>query len=308
MPPEKRTPPEITWENIRPPYLDYHYFQGIDLYPFRPQATAFDMVNAYWLSEAATLAYAEEDFATPIFQGAGFTEIKFFSGNSTQCYVVSNDDFLILVFRGTEVRPRPDDPNFLNIIEDILTDADALLGPVDSGQVGKVHQGFKKALDEVWDRGENSLYKYIKNKDNGKRTLWFTGHSLGAALATLAAQRYGNGVRLYTYGSPRVGDMAFKNAFPLKNYRFVNDRDIVTRIPPRPLYQHVGECEFIDSHGSIHKDSDSCEEEKPDIQAKIESFIKSVDKRSTIVDSLIPEEILNHVPTLYSTYIWNNIP
>ena len=308
MPPEKRTPPEITWENIRPPYLDYHYFQGIDLYPFRPQATAFDMVNAYWLSEAATLAYAEEDFATPIFQGAGFTEIKFFSGNSTQCYVVSNADFLLLVFRGTEVRPRPGPTDYRNIIADLNADADTSLVPVDdSGQGGKVHQGFKKALDEVWEK--QGLMDYIRNKDNGKRTLWFTGHSLGAALATLAAQRYGNGVRLYTYGSPRVGDMAFKKAFLLKNYRFVNNSDIVTRIPPSWLqYQHVGECEFIDSHGSIHLDSDSCEEEKPDIQAKIESLIKSVDTRSTIVDALIPEEIENHVPYLYSTYIWNNIP
>jgi len=301
MPPVKRPLPEITWDNIAPPYLDYDYFQGIDLYPFRPQAKAFDMINAYWLIEAATLAYAEKEFATPIFGPvAGFKEIQYFTGNSTQCYVVSNDNFLILVFRGTEVRPRPDAPYFLNIIEDILADADALLVPVDdSGQGGKVHQGFKKALDEVWEK--KGLADYIRERDNGKRTLWFTGHSLGAALATLAAQRYGTGVRLYTYGSPRVGDMAFKNAFPLKNYRFVNNSDIVTRIPPSKWqYQHLGECEFIDSQGSIQPNSKyrSCDEDEdaPDIVSMIMSLSKP------------PEQLVNHVPTLYSTHIWNNIP
>jgi hypothetical protein len=308
MPPEKRPLPEITWEKIAPPYLDYDYFQGIDLYPFRPQATDFDMVNAWWLIEAATLAYAEKDFAKPIFRDAGFTEIKFFSGNSTQCFVVNTDDFLILVFRGTEVRPRPDSPYFLNIIEDILADIRIPLVPVDdSGQGGMVHQGFKEALDEVWEK--QGLADYIRERDNGKRTLWITGHSLGAALATLAAQRYGNGVRLYTYGSPRVGDMAFKKTFPLKNYRFVNNSDIVTRIPYTWMgYQHLGECEYIDSQGSIHKNSDSCEEEKPDIQAKIATFIKSVEKGSTIINAPIPEELLDHVPILYSIHIWNNIP
>ena len=301
MPPEKRTPPEITWENIRPPYLDYQYFQGIKDYPFKPKAEAFDMVNAYWLIEAATLAYAEKEFAMPIFGPvAGFKEIQYFTGNSTHGYVVNNDDFLILVFRGTEVRPRPDAPYFLNIIEDILADADALLVPVDdSGQGGKVHQGFKKALDEVWK--ENGLVDYLRNKDNGKRTLWFTGHSLGAALATLAAQRYGNGVRLYTYGSPRVGDMAFKNAFPLKNYRFVNNSDIVTRIPPSWLqYQHVGECEFIDSHGSIQPNSNSRSCDEDEDASDLLSLFLSLSKP--------PEQLVNHVPTLYSTYIWNNIP
>lgn len=312
MPPEKRTIqevlPEITWDKVAPPYPDYNYFQGIDLYPFRPHADAFDMVNAWWLIEAATLAYAEEDFAGVRFQRAGFKEIKFFSGNSTQCYVANNDDFLILVFRGTEIRRRPGRTDFRNIIADILADADILL--VDSGQGGKVHQGFKDALDEVWVA--KGLLGYLKSKDNGKRTLWFTGHSLGAALATLAAQRYGNGVRLYTYGSPRVGDMDFKNGYPIKNYRFVNYKDIVTKVPCPPLYQHVGDLKYIDGEGDdavlIQEASDAGEEEVPDIQTKITSLINSLERMSSVVEALIPEAIVDHVPTLYSTHIWNNIP
>jgi hypothetical protein len=308
MPPVKRTVreilPEITWDKIAPPYPDYPYFQGIDAYPFRPRADAFDMVNAWWLIEASTLAYAEEDFAREKFQCAGFKEIKFFSGNSTQCYVANNDDFLILVFRGTEIRRRPDRSDYHNIIADLEADADIPL--VDSGQGGKVHQGFKDALDEVWEK--EGLLDYLRNHENGQRTLWFTGHSLGAALATLAARRYGNVARLYTYGSPRVGDLDFKNGFQLKNYRFVNNNDIVTKVPPPPLYQHVGDLEYIDSQGLIHVDSDAQEGQVQDIQAEISSFLNSLERIRTSLDALIPEAIVDHVPILYSTYIWNNIP
>jgi len=88
----------ITWDNIAPPYLDYPYFKGSETYPFRPQADGFDMVNAWWLIEASTLAYAEPAFAREKFQHAGLPEIEFFSGNSTQCYVANNDDFLFLVY------------------------------------------------------------------------------------------------------------------------------------------------------------------------------------------------------------------
>jgi hypothetical protein len=93
--------------------------------------------------------------------------------------------------------------------------------------------------------------------------------------------------------------MAFKKAFPLKNYRLVNDRDFVTRIPYTWMgYQHLGECEFIDSQGSIQQDSNSpsCEEDASDLRLRFNSVSKP------------PEEIVDHVPTLYSTHIWNNIP
>jgi hypothetical protein len=55
--------PEIRGDAIAPPYQNYSFFVGGDLYPFRHDAATFDVVNAWWLIEAATLAYSEEDFA-----------------------------------------------------------------------------------------------------------------------------------------------------------------------------------------------------------------------------------------------------
>ena len=67
-----------------------------------------------------------------------------------------------------------------------------------------------------------------------------TGNSLGAALATLAADRYGNVQGVYTFGSPKVGNDVFKEKFIVKTYSIVNNKDIVTRVPPPGIYKHVG--------------------------------------------------------------------
>lgn len=60
--------PEITGDKIAPPSPDYPDFQGIDAYPFRPHADAFDMVNAWWLIEAPTLAHAYEAWSEKFYR------------------------------------------------------------------------------------------------------------------------------------------------------------------------------------------------------------------------------------------------
>jgi triacylglycerol lipase len=180
--------PQIRWETITPPYADYNYFQDNQRQPFQYGAGDFSPVNAWWLSEASILAYSEGAFIKEKLLSAGIPEMKFFSGASTQCYVANNDHLVFVVFRGTEINRRNGRFDFQNIIADLMADLNFKL--VDSGRSGKVHKGFKRALDEVWDEG--GLLNYIKSKDDGKRTLWFAGHSLGAGLATLAADRYNN--------------------------------------------------------------------------------------------------------------------
>jgi triacylglycerol lipase len=296
--------PEITVDSIAPPYPHYPCFEGLELYPFRPHAPAFDMVNAWWLIEATILAWEEPDAVTEKFRHAGLSEVSYFSGKSTQGYVADNEDFLIVVFRGTEIRLRPGKIDFGNIIVDVMADADFLL--VDSGQGGKVHKGFKAALDEVWEA--EGLLDYLKSKDNGSRTFWFTGHSLGAPLAALAAQRFGNVQGLYTFGSPRIGDLDFKSGFKVKTYRFVNHNDLVTRVPPAGIYQHVGDVKHIDGQGRIQEYPDTAEGVVNGIGAEISSGLSALAGRFAGNEALIPEAIVDHVPIFYSTYIWNNIP
>ncbi|MGA3209149.1 MAG: hypothetical protein ABSE05_15180 [Syntrophales bacterium] len=82
------------------------------------------------------------------------------------------------------MRRREGKSDFRNIIADLRTHPDIML--TESGQGGKVHRGFKEALDEVWEK--EGVLEYVKSKDTLNRTLCFTGQSLGA---TLAANKYG---------------------------------------------------------------------------------------------------------------------
>ena len=45
----KKKRPEITVDNLAPPYADYEFFENCDQLPFRYQANMFAMVNAWWL-------------------------------------------------------------------------------------------------------------------------------------------------------------------------------------------------------------------------------------------------------------------
>ncbi|UVS79004.1 lipase family protein [Actinokineospora sp. UTMC 2448] len=97
-------------------------------------------------------------------------------------------------------------------------------------------------------------------RDNDQ-TIWFTGHSLGGALAALAAMRLhfeeprllADGV--YTFGQPRVCDrtlaQAHDEAFRGRAHRFVNNNDIVPQVPPAPAFQHTEAVHYIDSDGRI---------------------------------------------------------
>jgi triacylglycerol lipase len=85
----------------------------------------------------------------------------------------------------------------------------------------------------------------------GPRTkLYVAGHSLGAALTVCAVPDIEASTRcrveaLYTFGSPRVGDdafvQAFNGAFASRSFRISNTSDIVTSIPlPAPIAGIVG--------------------------------------------------------------------
>jgi triacylglycerol lipase len=308
---QKPIPPN-TLDNTIPPNKSYVYFEGCHNNPFRHASNNFEMINAWWLAEAAFLAYAEPPFAKLRFQNAGLPEVEFFSGESTQCYVAHNDNFVIVAFRGSELREREgtNSRDIRYIISDWWIDLSADL--VDSGQGGSVHRGFKIALDELWnpqDRAgeEKALKTYldsISSADGRQRSVWFTGHSLGAALATLAARRYADVAGLCTYGSPRVGDRAFANGFRINVYRFVNNDDVVTKIPLPGSYRHIGNLKYIDNEGIILDD--------PNLWMRLKDNFRKMVKNTfnlgllRIRKELPQNSLTDHAPIYYALRIWND--
>lgn len=299
--PRKKEIPVFTWANLAPPYLDHAYFGGYESHPFKADAASFDLANAWWLAEASTLAYADEAFAVEWFKKAGLDDVRFFDKGSTQCFVASNREFALVAFRGSEVWRRRGKADIGVVAADFMTNADVWLTDWPKG--GKVHRGFKNALDEVWD----DLFTYLTALQRGGRKIWMTGHSLGAALATLAADRFGEVQGVYTFGSPRVGNRRFKENYSIRTYRFVNGSDIVTKIPPSGFYVHVGEPRFIDREGKIRFRPDENVSGPPPCGINCEEAASLENNNSPKAPVLVPNSVLDHVPLLYAVLIWNHL-
>ena len=227
-----------------------------DINSFDPATTRYTGENALFLSDCAKLAYEPEASIKQVMQDQmNFNNFKFFNATSTQAFIAGNDKIIIVAFRGTEKE-----------IKDFLADAKLRL---EDGPAGKVHRGFQDALHEVWGDalGNEDMRLYIKQFQDKQQSIWFCGHSLGAALATLAAAEYvlkdnnkdGGVVNgIYTIGQPRVGNNEFAEAFDAvlgdKCFRFVNNNDVVTHNPLPGLvfkYTHVGQKLYIDSNGIL---------------------------------------------------------
>ena len=132
---------------------------------------------------------------------------KLVSKDGAEVVIAKKAGELWFAFRGTE-------PTVLN---DVLADLDLFTHRAKSA--GRVHGGFQDEVDEVWAECLKEIDKNAKLKK--PKALFFTGHSLGGAMATVAASRC-ESEELYTFGSPRVGNRKFVNALTCPHYRFVN--------------------------------------------------------------------------------------
>jgi hypothetical protein len=142
----KKEIPKITFKNLSPPYKDYDYFQDSKKYAFQFSATSFNLINAWWLAEASTLAYAGEDFVRSRFEGAGLPEVKFFENQSTQCYIANNDKFAIVAFRGSEIWKKRESFDLNGVIADLKTNNDDIVPRVPP-RGAYVHVGELKFID-----------------------------------------------------------------------------------------------------------------------------------------------------------------
>jgi predicted lipase len=202
---------------------------------------SFSFENALHFAKLSELAYekSEETFKKET-KPMGYKNIKYFDVYGAQCYGLEADEHVVLTFRGTEA----------NTKNDVFADLNILLRPdYDGLQKGRVHSGFRDEVDTLWI----PITEWLETK--GTKQIYTCGHSLGGAMSGIAASRL-PGAICYNYGCPRIGTNKWKKAFEKghKMFRFVNDRDIVPRIPPTWMrYRHTGDLFFIDKKGKIIK-------------------------------------------------------
>jgi triacylglycerol lipase len=229
-------------------------------FDFDYRAKGHSPKNALRLGEAAAAAYGSADQVRQWAEARGL-ESRFFDKDNVQGFTARNADLQMVCFRGTS------DPADWGINLDAIPESAG-----DARLQGLLHRGFHRALMRVWDP-----FVAPELASSGPRRIWITGHSLGGALAALAAAetRFIAGAPLaglYTFGQPRIGDEQFANQFDSAlrsvSFRYVNDKDIVPRVPLYTAgYRHVGEEFFLLATGELQQD--------PRLEVKIRNFLSS---------------------------------
>lgn len=289
----------MPWEPFQK-IIDLGFFVQHEGIPFSKDSGEFDIKTAWWLSEFSRLIYIDDMKLTReiLDELVLKFEFTFFDSGGTQAGVFHNDEKIIIVFRGTELDK---DEKFA----DVKSVADLVLKKHKDG--GYVHRGIDEALDCVWDR----LDAYVQSIRTNNHDVWITGHSMGAALATVCASRMpANG--LYTFGSLRVGTKGFNKTVEknTKWYRVAHARDIATRFPFPIVYRHGGECHFITLDGRILTNPGLWRmfyERIGGSEWKILYLLVRVIINRGYLTNVLLRYYVNHIHYNYAVHMWNNI-
>ena len=185
-------------------------------------------------ANVSAITYEDPKTAKAKFKTLGYAIVEFFDIDNAQAYLLKGSDGThVLSFRGTEVS----EPS------DILADLKA--GKNIEAVGGKIHVGFKGEINKLWP----TIEKAVANIDS----LYVTGHSLGAAMATIASGRMQSKVTsLITFGSPRVGNKEYVNSLTVTHYRVQNNCDDVTKGPLLLMgFRHYGTHVYMNYYGAF---------------------------------------------------------
>ena len=229
--------------------------------PKRPRPNPYavlksEMKDLYFSCLRSKLAYMSTQEIQKVMENphhevsVALTNLKeppiYYDGNETagvdaQAIMLCCEDTVFISFRGTD-KPKDLLWNLNFFTTDFLSDKKL-----------KVHMGFSEQFFAI----EPSITNDISKREF--TNIYFEGHSLGGALATLAALFYSNKfkgtnkkIKCITFGSPRVGNKDFVTKFHNdvpNSYRVVNDDDAVVQLPFHDEYIHVGNCIQFDESG-----------------------------------------------------------
>lgn len=261
-----------------------------------PYTEGFDKEKALYLIQLCSLIYNEEPSVYQILQQHyDFNSHYFFSKKSRHKTVINehylnllylffksqqtiinlqfmklikfdpsvNKHIIILVFKGTDK------------VEDWATNLSSMETRFIGEASANVHKGFQDAvklflrtvkkndfkLDDQWYRLEEKIFADL----NANTKIILTGHSLGGAIATLAAcYFYDKGVaaenlEVYTFGAPPIGTEDFVTHYDQKFpfYRLVNEFDIIPKLDSISALHHLGEAiELPSNNAEVHSCDD----------------------------------------------------
>jgi len=259
------------WDSVMkpqgyPPYFEHP--EGEQIEAFDPSKNHFDPSNAWWLSELCRIVYTPDNkegrkpwkkvIRFDYLKDTPFEEIHSIHKTGThaaiyRCHKPDHPDevYHILCFRGTS--------SFRQWVLNLSAapikwhDKDKTddNSPTETDHSKPyVHSGFKILFDRIWPLIEPVIAEI-------PGPFIYTGHSLGGALATMAAAQKTPDL-LYTFGSPRVGNAAFRDQLNHPpHFRITNHHDLVTLLPQtveqlKPFdFHHCGRFVYLDENGGV---------------------------------------------------------
>lgn len=221
-----------------------------------PYKTSLDAGNAYWMAQLANEIYlqdpdsnkpdADRILSNLKINDNDFENVVPVSNNSAQAALVSHQNYICLVFRGTD---------------EVLDWKDNVDTFPTKALFGDFHRGFWRSFNDVWGSLATELQKVQQHKI---RPVFLTGHSLGGAMAMAAAAHFVHHdqpfTSLYTFGQPRLLLRGTAQIFNMeckgRCFRFHHNNDIITRVPTRLMgYSHAGSYLYISAEQEIHQES-----------------------------------------------------
>jgi hypothetical protein len=153
------------------------------------------------------------------------------SESNSQFIYKKTKDNLIIAFRGSNEKK-----DWLNNFTFIKTNFYS-----NTKKLGRVHSGFDSYYQNIRKTLLDLVSDYRQEFPDGEIVI--TGHSLGGCCVLFAAEisEFTKNYKVVTFGSPRIGDSKFYSNFDNSVcLRFVNRGDLVTELPTKLTYKHVG--------------------------------------------------------------------
>jgi hypothetical protein len=275
------------WEDVLAPGGPDRFFQVRP--PFRPRETGYDDGTAWWCGELSRWAYGNgggKGRRDERAAGAGLRVLGQADWAGAQAILVEFPGTgRVLVFRGTS--------NLLQWLLNFAFIAEEWSVRDGGGEV-RVHRGFDLVFDRLWP-----LVGPVLDGAGGDLPLLYAGHSLGGALANLAASvRPPDGI--YTFGCPRVGTAAFADLLRgVPNFRVFLDQDIVAAWPG--MLFAAGQVELLHTGAPCHlfPDGHLRFEERPNAPT-VEGFPEALRALFPNGPGLrAPDPVLDHAPVRY---------
>jgi hypothetical protein len=181
------------------------------------------------------------------------------------------------------------------------------------GETLGVHNGYCEEYKRFHDEILNKVL--IACEKENIKDIVFTGHSAGGGVAQLCGLFIYDYIKddsikkhCYTFGSPKVGDIYYKDAiessFGKDLLRIEVYNDIVCLLPVKPHFEHVGEALIMKS-GKVHEPSDNKTGFFDVYHKERFHFMQDMTRNGLLTNAKINDMINAHSGESYLVNLWS---